>query len=154
MLADLDAADLTSAAELQRAFMDLVRGFGLHRPDRTPCERPVAVSEAHALAELEAGGAITQNELAERLRLQKSTVSRLVAQMEDKGWVHRARDDRDRRAQRLRLTVAGAKVSRTIAAARRDKFERLLIAIPPEQRDAVIDSVRILAHASRQQADR
>lgn len=146
------APDSRSVAELQRAFLHLVRGFGLHRPDRTPCDQPVAMSEAHALLELEDGHELTQIKLARRLGLQKSTVSRLIAQMDEKGWVRRARDDHDRRAQRL--TADGARVSQTIAAARRDKFERLLAAIPHDQHDAIIESVRVLAHVSRQEADR
>lgn len=110
------------------------------------------MSEAHALLEVEDGHELTQIKLARRLGLQKSTVSRLIAQMEEKGWVRRARDDHDRRAQRL--TADGARVSQTIAAARRDKFERLLAAIPHDQHDAIIESVRVLAHVSRQEADR
>ena len=142
-----------SAADLQSAFLALVRGFGLHRPDVTPCDQPVAISEAHALLELDSGLALTQGELALRLRLQKSTVSRLVGQMELKGWVERERDERDHRARRLRLTAAGAEVGRTITAARNDKFERLLEAVPGEQREAVIEAVRVLARASRQGVD-
>lgn len=138
---------------MQLAFLDLVRGFGLHRPDRTPCDQPVATSEAHALLELEGAHALTQNELARRLGLQKSTVSRLVAQMEGKGWVQRARDDHDRRAQRLRLTAAGSDLGHTIGATRKDKFERLLAAIPHNQRDAIIEAVRVLALASQQEVD-
>ncbi|MBD0355905.1 MAG: hypothetical protein ICV57_01860 [Rubrobacter sp.] len=33
----------------------LVRAFGLHKPDETPCGQPVAVAGAHALMELLGG---------------------------------------------------------------------------------------------------
>jgi DNA-binding MarR family transcriptional regulator len=141
------------AAELQHALLDLVRGFGLHRPDRTPCDQLVAISEAHALMELDTHEALTQSDLARRLRLRKSTVSRLVGQMEIKGWLEREPDERDRRFRLLRLSAAGETVSRTIGAARDAKFQRLLDAIPEDQRDAVIESVRVLARASREEVD-
>jgi hypothetical protein len=36
---------------LQEQLIALIRVFGLHRPDQTPCGKPVAVAEAHALME-------------------------------------------------------------------------------------------------------
>lgn len=65
------------------------------------------------------------------------------------GWVQRERDEHDQRAMRLRLTAAGTELSERMRAARSDKFVRLLDAIPPNQRDQVIDAIRILARASR-----
>jgi hypothetical protein len=35
--------------ELQERMIGLVRAFGLHKPDETPCGQPVAVAGAHAL---------------------------------------------------------------------------------------------------------
>jgi DNA-binding MarR family transcriptional regulator len=141
-------SESTGVAEFQQAFVALVRAFGLHQPESTPCGQPVATSEAHALLEL-AGVALTQNELARRLRLQKSTVSRLVSQLEGKRWLERERDARDGRARRLRLTDAGLDLTRAIDAARTAKFERLVAAIPTEERAAVVDALRVLAHASQ-----
>ena len=64
------------------------RFFGLHKPDQTPCGQPVSVAEAHALMDLEFGP-MRQGELAVRLQLEKSTVSRLVRQMDAHGWIQR-----------------------------------------------------------------
>lgn len=33
----------------QEQMIGLMRAFGLHKPDQTPCGQPVAVAEAHAL---------------------------------------------------------------------------------------------------------
>ena len=68
--------------ELLESVVAFVRSFGLHKPDQTPCGQPVAVAEAHALTDLAAFRPMRQGELAARLRLEKSTVSRLVRQME------------------------------------------------------------------------
>jgi DNA-binding MarR family transcriptional regulator len=67
---------------LQEQLVALIRAFGLHRPDQTPCGQPVAVAEAHALMELAQGAPLSQNDLAARLQLEKSTVSRLVGILE------------------------------------------------------------------------
>ena len=69
--------------------VSLVRALGLHRPDQTPCGQPVAVAEAHAVLELSREPGLSQNSLAARLRLEKSTVSRIVTLLERRGWVGR-----------------------------------------------------------------
>ena len=66
-----------NAEELMKSVVTFVRSFGLHKPDQTPCGQPVAVAEAHALMDLAAFGSMRQGELAARLQLEKSTVSRL-----------------------------------------------------------------------------
>ena len=118
----------------QDRMVQLVRAFGLHQPDRTPCGKPVTVSEAHALMELAHQQPLTQNELAARLRLEKSTVSRLVGQLDQRGWVRRERDPTDGRARLLRLTGPGQRASEPLAAARTDTFARIYPAIPPADR--------------------
>lgn len=67
--------------------MRFVRNFGLHQPDRTPCGQPLPVSVAYALAEIARDGGLRQVELGRRLKLEKSTVSRLVANLRIRGWV-------------------------------------------------------------------
>ena len=52
----------------------------------------VSASEARALIELLAARGIAQGQLAALLGLEKSTVSRLAAGLERKGWLRRGRD--------------------------------------------------------------
>ncbi len=127
--------------------MDFVRAFGLHRPDRTPCGKPLSVSEAHALMELDGRESVSQSELASALRLEKSTVSRLVSQLIARGWVERGRDDDDGRVRRLRLSDRGARVAAEVAGARREKFESLLARIPDTERTSVQRALRVLVDA-------
>ncbi len=89
---------------LQEAMVAMIRAFGLHQPEQTPCGQPIPVSEARAVMELACDGALAQHELAARLRLQRGTVSRLVHQLEGRGWVARDRHDRDGRVAMLSLT--------------------------------------------------
>ena len=135
--------------ELQERMVALVRAFGLHRPDRTPCGEPVSVSEAHALTELARVQPVTQNELAARLHLEKSTLSRLAGQLEARGWIERARDPGDGRALRVRLTDRGERAARRIGEARREKFAAVLAQIPADQREAVPRALDVLTEAMR-----
>lgn len=135
------------AGMLQEQMIALVRAFGLHRPDQTPCGQPVPVAEAHALQELARADGLTQRDLAAWLRLEKSTVSRLVAHLERKGWVARERHHEDARIWMVRLTPDGRRIAEQIAAARRAHFARILAAIPEAQRNDVVAAVATLVEA-------
>ena len=139
-----------SELHLQEQLIALIRAFGLHRPDQTPCGKPVAVAEAHALMELAQGVPLSQNDLAARLQLEKSTVSRLVGILESRGWIVRARSVQDGRAHELRLTDSGRQMAADLAEARRAKFARVFDAIPEQQRTAVLESLQMLVEAMRE----
>ncbi len=145
----MTAVDQRKELALQERMVALVRAFGLHRPDETPCGQPVPISEAHALAELARGEMLSQNELGARLRLEKSTVSRLVSQLAARGWLERERDPEDGRAICLRLTKRGAGAAEEIAQARRDKFAAVLKRIPADERDEVLRALDVLTEAMR-----
>ena len=136
-----------SSAELQHRMMALVRGFGLHRPDTTPCGQAISVAEAYALLELERAAPLSQNDLASRLLLEKSTVSRLVAALEARGWISRTRSQEDGRRSELSLTDEGRRIQAQVAAARAAKFQRVLAALPEQQRGAVLEALHTLVEA-------
>ena len=103
---------------LQEQVVAFVRAFGLHRPDQTPCGQPVSVAEAYALMELARVAPLSQNDLARRLQLEKSTVSRLVATLERREWITRVRSSHDGRVLDLRLTNKGQHMADQLAVAR------------------------------------
>jgi DNA-binding MarR family transcriptional regulator len=137
---DVDAA--------QEALMRFVRNFGLHQPDRTPCGQPLPVSEAYAMVEIAREGQIRQVELGRRLRLEKSTVSRLVTNLVSRGWVHRETADDDGRGVLLVLTDVGATAAARQADARRDRLTALLDRVPDDQRTAVVRALQTLGEAT------
>ena len=134
---------------LQERVVAFIRAFGLHRPDETPCGKPISVSEAHALMELSRDAVVSQSELAARLGLEKSTVSRLVSQLAARGWVMRERDPGDGRALRLTLSEAGHRAAAALAAARREKFACVLERIPADERETVDRALEVLVEAMR-----
>jgi len=142
----LDEAAEVAAA--QDALMRFVRGFGLHQPDRTPCGQPLPVSEAHALTEVARAGRLRQVELARLLRLEKSTVSRLVTNLVGRGWIRRQTADEDGRGVLLELTEAGATAARRLAEARQRRLTALLDRVPENERAAVVRALQTLAEAT------
>lgn len=145
----MSTAHLVEARELMEAVVTLVRAFGLHRPDQTPCGRPISVAEAHALMDMHAAGPISQRDLAAGLCLEKSTVSRLVRLMEGRGWVKRTTAAHDRRVIHVSLSEAGKTAAQHLAQARGAKFARVLAAVPQEMRVRVVEAVSALAVAAR-----
>jgi DNA-binding MarR family transcriptional regulator len=91
-------------------------------------------SEARALIELVKARGIAQGELATALGLEKSTVSRLAAGLERKGWIRRGRDEGNQRYVRLYLTAEGAAVAARLWNAWQSRQERILAALTAEER--------------------
>lgn len=138
----------TDVVAAQDALMRFVRNFGLHQPDRTPCGQPLPVSEAHALTEIARDGRLRQVELARRLRLEKSTVSRLVTNLVARGWVRRHTADDDGRGVLLALTDTGDTAAARLADARRQRLDEVLARVPDDERAAVVRALRTLAEAT------
>ncbi len=139
--------DRVDTAALQDRLIGFIRAFGLHQPEATPCGQPIPVSEAHALSELTGDAAVGQFDLGRRLRLEKSTVSRLVGQLVGRGWVQRNTSPDDARAVLLTLTPSGREAAANLAAARRQKFDQLMAAIPDARRVEVLRALDVLTEA-------
>lgn len=120
-----------------------VRQFGLLSSDRTPCGKPVAPSDAHALMILRDSGdeGLPQATLARSLGIDKSTASRLVARLTERGHLAAAGSD-DGRVRAVRLTKKGARLAEEINTSSKARFASLLEYVPAERRARVVDSLR------------
>jgi DNA-binding MarR family transcriptional regulator len=97
----------------------------------------VSVSEVFALGELSEASTLSQRDLADRLGLEKSTVSRLAAGMERRGWLARERDQANRRLYRMRLTTKGRAVAARVGEDLRARHAALFAALTPDERAAL-----------------
>jgi DNA-binding MarR family transcriptional regulator len=102
----------------------------------------VSASEARALIELVSARGIAQGELAHLLGLDKSTVSRLAAGLERKGWVRRGRDESNQRFVRLYLTAEGVAMAERVWAAWHSRQERILAALSDDERAGLSAGLR------------
>ena len=143
-------AATVQTADLQRAIVDFTRAFGLHRDDVTPCGAAMSVSQAHALTELERSAPMSQSDLGAVLKLTKSTVSRLVTQLEERGWVTRDRAQaEDGRVVQLSLTPSGARAADQVQRAREKRIGAMLVNLAEPDRAAVVRALELLAEAAR-----
>jgi DNA-binding MarR family transcriptional regulator len=102
----------------------------------------VTASEARALTELLAAHGIAQGQLAALLGLEKSTVSRLAAGLESKGWIRRGRDEQNHRYVRLYLTPQGRAVADRLWQAWRSRQARILAGLTAEERAGLATGLR------------
>ena len=100
-------------------------------------------SQNAALATVERHGPITPSELAQRERVQRPTITRVLVVLEDAGLIVRATDPADRRS--CLVTVSGSGVELLAASrGRKDAFlASRLLALPPED-VAVLDRAATL----------
>jgi DNA-binding MarR family transcriptional regulator len=102
----------------------------------------LSASEARALIELVAARGIAQGQLGTLLGLEKSTVSRLAAGLERKGWVRRGRDEANQRYIRLYLTPEGSRVAERVWSAWQTRQARILAALTAEERAGLASGLR------------
>ncbi len=143
---------MSSVDELEERLTAFVRAFGLHQGERTPCGEPISVSQAHALTELSAQP-LTQAELARRLRLDRSVVSRLADTLEQRKWLRRAQHPHDKRSVHLVLTDQGEAAASRLAGARRARLATMLDGVPAGERATVLRAFEILTASLTGSAD-
>jgi DNA-binding MarR family transcriptional regulator len=142
--------DAAEAARLHELFMDVVRAAGLLQPDQTVAGHPVSLSQAFALHELDTDTPLSQRDLAERLRLEKSSVSRLAAEMERKGLLVRERDPANSRQYRLHLTDEGRAIHVQMRTTFHNQYECWVAAMTHSERAALLKGLPALVRVIRQ----
>jgi DNA-binding MarR family transcriptional regulator len=133
--------DSEHAENLRRSIHAFIRRFGLLEPSRTPCGQPLPVTQAHALMELRNSPGMTHGDLAKRLALAKSTVSRMVARLEAQGRLTQQKDEKDRRIVRLRLTAKGKRLAQKINDRSLERFIGIVERLPGTAFAQVIESI-------------
>jgi DNA-binding MarR family transcriptional regulator len=93
---------------------------------------PAAMPLLHVLR---CTGPMRLSDLAGRLRLDASTVSRHVRQLQQRGLVERSHDPDDRRASQVRLAPDGEKALTAAMERRRESFAEVLSTWSPADRD-------------------
>ena len=139
------------ADDFHRALGDLVR-LQQHRSRDRVAFYGITVSGAHALEALERLGPVSLNRLAAELFVDKSTASRIVAALEDRGWVARTADPADRRALRLHLTDEGLGLHDQLHADAVWEMQAVLAGTDAATRAATLTFLRELARTAAMHA--
>ena len=135
------------AADLHAAVSDLVRVYQFRDRDRICCH-DISVTQCYALETLVTHGAMRLSGLADRLFLDKSTTSRVVAALVKKGYVEQAPDAQDRRATALSVSRKGRALYDRITEDLIAQQKQLLEDLDPEVRAGVVRLLQRLAQAA------
>jgi len=95
-----------NAEALNSALSSLIRVYQFRDRD-TICCHDISVTQWYALEALVDRGVVRSQVLADALRLDKSTTTRVVDSLVRKGYVERAQEAEDRRAVALKVTRSG-----------------------------------------------
>ncbi|HEU5354895.1 MAG TPA: MarR family winged helix-turn-helix transcriptional regulator [Actinocrinis sp.] len=124
--------------------------FACHsRHRRDPLSRQVlSERQASVLDHLTAEKGIALKDLAAHQGVTASTMSLMVDRLVAGGWVARERDAHDARRVRLRLTAAGERMKQASTVLDPQLVRDLLDRLTPEQRQAAVGGLEILAAAA------
>ena len=108
----------------------------------------VTLPQFRALVVLAVRGPQRSVDIAEELRVNPSTGTRMCDRLVRKGLVRRIRSTSDRRVVRLRLTHAGRDIVEQVITRRREELERLVAATASLWQPGVTAALRAFAEAA------
>lgn len=126
------------------ASRQLVRELGFMGGDFAGTDLPP--SAVHALIEIEGGG-VTARDLAARLHLEKSSISRMLRKLVDAGEVQEEAGDEDGRIKRLFLTASGRRRVAAVHGFARAQVSEALGRLKPGQDRTVLEGLQLYADA-------
>jgi putative acetyltransferase len=144
---------LPEVLPLRTASRELVRELGFLQGKDTATG--LSHSHCHALIELDALGSVAQADLPALLRLDKSTTSRIVAELIGRRWVRARASDDDARARILTLTPQGRAKVALVHREANARVEQALATLADQDRSVVVRGMQTYARAlerSRRQA--
>lgn len=107
----------------------------------------ITLAQCSALVEIGDAGALSLNDLADKLSLDKSTLSRTVNNLVTQGYCERDEQPNDRRYVVIQLTSAGSAMYERVRDGMDGYFEGIYNAIPGEKRKQVLESAELLMSA-------
>ena len=111
------------------------------------CCAQVTLAQCLVLLEIDESDRLTMGQLASRLRLDNSTLSRTIDGLVTRGLVERGLEDHDRRVVWIRLSDEGAKACAAIHDENDALYGRIFDRIPPAKQKAVVRSFETLVQA-------
>jgi DNA-binding MarR family transcriptional regulator len=134
------------AEKMDRLTKDLMRKFQMRDRNEITC-CGVSVSQCYTLDALGEHGEMSMVQLARKMFLDKSTMTRVVDGLIERELVVRRFDDNDRRLIYVTLTAAGRKVLDGIRAQQMQSLRQILERIPAGERQKLLDGLEIFAEA-------
>ena len=107
-------------------------------------------SQIQALRHIGYHKTMSQQELVEDMGVDKAAVTRLVAGLEERGYVIRTADPKDGRAKVIQATEAALQVKDDVIALEEAYYNWLLEGLTTQQREAFSQALEILLERARE----
>jgi DNA-binding MarR family transcriptional regulator len=117
------------------------------------CCSSVTLAQCLVLLEVDEERRLSVGQLASKLRLDDSTLSRTIDGLVRRGLLQRSRDDQDRRIVWIDLTPEGTAECAKIHDRNDDLYGAILDGIPASSRDEVVRHFKILVQVFLDQED-
>ena len=137
--------------ELMKIFTGLSQVTRCCRQDVAFCEG-VTFHQFMILDAISIKKEMQMSELHERLAVEKSTTTRLVNPLIQKGLLRREKAQHDSRAATLILTADGKKIHRKVSLCLAGFFQKITNNIPQEKRQQILESIRVFIGAIKNSA--
>lgn len=130
-------------AKARRAFTRLSQSINRLMRDQLACG-PVTIQQCYAMEAL-VEGPLTMGRLAARVGMHQSTLTRVIAKLEQLELVERERDAENQRKVEVRLTAQGSDVYRMLDVECNRVVAGVLQLFPKKERAALVDSISRVA---------
>lgn len=107
-------------------------------------------SQIQALRHVAHHQVMSQQQLVEHLGVDKAAVTRLVAGLEEQGYIKRTPDPKDGRAKLIQATEAAMQVRGDVVALEEAYYDWLLEALPEEERAKFAQQLGLLLQRARE----
>ncbi|MEL7636109.1 MULTISPECIES: MarR family winged helix-turn-helix transcriptional regulator [Sporomusa] len=136
----------TNVSIVRNTIKVFMRSLGVLEGKKTFCY-DCTYAQCHVIWETAQEQKISINELAARLNISKSAVSRTVEDLVNKGYLQRTPNPKDRRYVDIELTKNGTETFNEIELNSRRYFEAILENIPQEKHSSVLEGIQIFSSA-------
>ena len=141
-------AELALIDDIRAASRLMVRELGFM--DATVAASDYPPSAVHTILEIGIRGPLTSGELGDFLRLEKSSVSRMVRKLIECGELKEAPDELDARSKLLSLTAKGRRTLEALHAFGRQQVHGALAALTEAEQRKVREGMMLYARALRE----
>ncbi len=145
-LVDRMTKEPNDISTMRNSIKIFMRSLGVLEGKKTFCY-DCTYAQCHVIWETAQESKISVNELATRLNINKSAVSRTVDDLVNKGLLERNPNPSDRRYVDIELTEKGQQTFREIELNSRRYFEAVLEIIPENKRDITLEGIQIFSSA-------
>jgi DNA-binding MarR family transcriptional regulator len=143
----MTASDLRLVDDIRAASRQMVRELGFM--DATVAATDYPPSAVHTILEIGIRGPMTSRQLADFLRLEKSSVSRLVQKLVTCGELKETSDNEDARVKPLALTPTGRRTLTALHEFGRRQVGDALAQLTETERRTVREGLMLYARALR-----